>query len=383
VRILHVIYDDIGNPWLGGGGAVRTLEIYSRIAARGHRTLVLCGRYPGATLRETRRGVRYRRVGVSGSYVMSRLSFMLGAARLIKRGGYDIVIEDVSPYSPVAAPLWKPASVPAVASVQNLSGQFALDKYGWLGRGPRWVEGPLLRLFDRFVAVSPGIAEQLRARTGREPSVCVVPNGVDPHFFGPMAAEPSRGIGAPYIVSLGRIDVYQKGLDRLIRAFDLFARRMNGVELVIAGAGTPRQEAELARLVAQAEHSAHIRVIGQVDTAGAAALMRGAMLLAMPSRYEAWPLTALEAGASRLTVVGSDIVGVRDAAPPYPRGHGLLVPDGDELALADAFAKLATNRNLREEIGERGRDWAARFTWDAVAEEQLSFFEELVGANGA
>ena len=36
MRILHAIYDDVGNPWLGGGGAVRTHEIYSRIASKGN-----------------------------------------------------------------------------------------------------------------------------------------------------------------------------------------------------------------------------------------------------------------------------------------------------------------------------------------------------------
>src|SRR6476660_9447004 len=99
MRILHVIYDDISNPWLGGGGATRTLEIYSRVVEQGHRVLVVCGKYPGAFSREKRQGVEYRRVGLGQSYVLSRLGFMAGAARLIKRGGYDIVIEDVSPFS--------------------------------------------------------------------------------------------------------------------------------------------------------------------------------------------------------------------------------------------------------------------------------------------
>src|SRR5919201_5839409 len=99
MRILHVIYDDVGNPWLGGGGAARTLDIYSRIAGLGHRVIVLCGNYPGAAQTENRCGVTYRRTGLTGSYALSRLSFMLGAACLIKAGGYDIVVEDVSPYS--------------------------------------------------------------------------------------------------------------------------------------------------------------------------------------------------------------------------------------------------------------------------------------------
>src|SRR4051812_43171588 len=73
MRILHIIYDDISNPWLGGGGATRTLEIYSRIAAEGHKVLVVCGKYPGSPNKENRRGVSYRRVGLSQSYISSRL----------------------------------------------------------------------------------------------------------------------------------------------------------------------------------------------------------------------------------------------------------------------------------------------------------------------
>ena len=50
----------------------------------GHKVLVVCGKYPGAPDREQRGGVSYRRVGLSQSYILSRLGFMLGASRLIK-----------------------------------------------------------------------------------------------------------------------------------------------------------------------------------------------------------------------------------------------------------------------------------------------------------
>src|SRR5438270_8100906 len=165
MRILHCIYDDIGNPWVGGGGAIRTLEIYRRMVDRGHRVEVVCGSYSGAAPIEVRQGVVYRHVGLPYSHIMSRLTYMLGARRLIKRRGYDIVIEDVSPFSPVGAPLWN-RRVPMVASVQNLSGVHASDRYGLAGWGPRLAEKPLLGLFHNFVAVSPGIAKQLHSILG-------------------------------------------------------------------------------------------------------------------------------------------------------------------------------------------------------------------------
>jgi glycosyltransferase involved in cell wall biosynthesis len=378
MRILHVIYDDIGNPWLGGGGATRTLQIYGRIAQRGHRVTVLCGRYPGARRVERRRGVLYRRTGLSQSYVLSRLSFVPAAARFVKHGDHDIVVEDVSPFSPVGVPLWKRPGVPAVASVQNLSGAHASRKYGLAGWGPRLAERPLLSLFSNFVAVSPGIRDQLRQELGPGIRVEVVPNSVDPAFLESAALEQADRSGDPYVLSLGRIDVYQKGLDRLVQAFDHIAWKAPELRLVIAGGGTPSQRERLEALVREASSRDRIRLTGQVDGRTAARLVAGAELLAMPSRYEAWPLTALEAGAAGVPVVGSDIVGVRDAAPPYPRGHGLLVPDGDIEALAAAMLEVAANRDLRERLGRAGREWSGQFTWDALAERQLRFYEEII-----
>lgn len=378
MRILHVIYDDLDNPWLGGGGAVRTQEIYSRIAAQGHRVVVLCGDFPGAQRRITRAGVVYRRLGAGRGYIASRLSFVAATARLIRRGGYDIVIEDVSPYSPVASPLWKPRSVPAVASVQNLSGSHATSKYGAAGWGPRLAERPLLALFDNFIAVSPGIAREIGTLLGPRENrrIEVIPNSFNPVFFEAGRVQHSD---ERYVLFLGRIDVYQKGLDRLLQAFELAAARLPGLRLVIAGGGTPAQEQKLRKIVDGSACEERVAVRGDLSAEEAATLMRGAYCLAMPSRYEAWPLTALEAGASGLAVAGSDITGVRDAAPPYPRAHGFLTREGDIMSLADTFIRLAGNPELRADAAARGREWAARFTWDALAARQLAFYMTVLG----
>ncbi len=376
MRILHVIYDDIDNPWLGGGGATRTLEIYSRIAQRGHKVQVLSGNYPDARRKHTRQGVNYRHIGSRRSYAASRLTFTLLSPFLIKRGGYDIVIEDVSPFSPVGAPIWN-RRVPSVASVQNLSGQHALRKYGVRGVLPRLAERPLLSLFRNFVAVSPGIAQQLRYLRGEKANIRVVPNSAG-NAFTLDSGEYKRPGDKKYILFLGRIDLYQKGLDILLEAFSKCATQLPDIRLVIAGGGTEQQLAKLTSLVEKSDYKDRIELVGQVDQNEAARLMKSALMLAMPSRYEAWPLTAIEAGAAGTPVVGFDIVGVRDAAPQYPAAHSLLVSPGDASALAEQMIEVANDPELRRVTAEKGQSWAARFTWDALASEQLAFYEELV-----
>ncbi|HYP40783.1 MAG TPA: glycosyltransferase family 4 protein, partial [Chloroflexia bacterium] len=301
-----------------------------------------------------------------------------GAARLIKAGGYDIVIEDVSPFSPVGGPLWN-KRVPNVACVQNLSGEHATRKYGALGWGPKLVEKPLLSLHRNFIAVSPGIAEQLRRTLGGKISVRTIPNSAGQLFFrGDEAAGDAAPGGGDYILSLGRIDIYQKGLDRLIEGFDLLADRLPDIKLKIVGGGADSQLARLHALTSRARYGERIEILGQVDQARAASLMRGALMLAMPSRYEAWPLSAIEAAAAGVVVVGSNIVGVRDAAPQYPQAHGRLVPEGKIDLLVEAMFEVATDRHLRQEMGKRGIEWAKRFSWDALAAEQLAFYESLI-----
>src|SRR5207244_12723624 len=92
MHILHLIYDDLANPWLGGGGAIRTWESGRRLVGEHvHALTVACGRCPGALAEEQREGVRYLHLGVgSQGYTISRVSYAPAAVRLLRTGHYDL-----------------------------------------------------------------------------------------------------------------------------------------------------------------------------------------------------------------------------------------------------------------------------------------------------
>jgi phosphatidylinositol alpha-mannosyltransferase len=86
----------------------------------------------------------------------------------------------------------------------------------------------------------------------------------------------------------------------------------------------------------------------------------------------------VEAAVCGRPVLGTDVVGVRDAAPAT--AHGRLVPPDDPAAFAEAMVALAGDPELRRSLGERGRAWAAAFTWDRLAARQERFYQEVLAA---
>ena len=90
---------------------------------------------------------------------------------------------------------------------------------------------------------------------------------------------------------------------------------------------------------------------------------RAASLVLVPSRYEGFGLPALEAMASGVPVVAYD----NSSLPEIIGPGGLLVPDGDATALADAARAVLTTPSLAVEQRERGLARAGELTWSATA----------------
>ena len=76
--------------------------------------------------------------------------------------------------------------------------------------------------------------------------------------------------------------------------------------------------------------------------------------------------------ASGLPVVGSDIDGYR--AVVTDGREGLLVPPRNERALADSVCRILDNRALAAQMGQLGRESAALYAWERVAEQVLDFY---------
>jgi glycosyltransferase-like protein len=235
----------------------------------------------------------------------------------------------------------------------------------------RSIAGPdsVLCVSDPWIA---RLEEEFGVRAGR------VPNGVDARRFRPPrdAAElrsERRALGIDgrlAVLTVGGIEP-RKGSLTLLEAFArlrALAPDLDPLLIVAGGATLFDYRDELARFEARAAElgvGADVRRVGNLPDPELERLYRAADLFAFPSYKEGFGLAALEALASGLPVVASDLEVFRSFLA-HDR-TALLVPVGDSEKLAAALARLAREPETRERLLGSARRVLAAHTWDASA----------------
>jgi glycosyltransferase involved in cell wall biosynthesis len=239
----------------------------------------------------------------------------------------------------------------------------------------------LLHDVDRFVVLNRESVAELQALGLGQVPVCLVPNGVDARRFTP--AEPTAratlrarlGFAPDETVALfvGRLE-RRKGLDILLAAWADLLRRRGAPRLLIAGPGEAGPWAREA--LARGVEGAVTFLGGRADVVE---LYRAADLLVFPSRAEGCPNVVLEAMASGLPVVATDVAGNREVVGKEGKA-GWLVPAQDPAALAEAVATLTASPTLRLEVATAARERILeQFDIDRVGAQYLSLYQELLG----
>lgn len=368
MRVLHCIYDDPGNPWVAGGGALRVREIYRRLADRVDAT-VASGNYPGARDGVVE-GVRYLRLGAPRPYAWSRWTYARAASRLLARRAYDAALFDFSVYTPIRLP----GDAPAGLVVHMLHGTTAADRFGALvGAGVRRAEARALRRARWISTTSRWMEAQLRGIVPPSTQIVLVGSGVPDEF-----ASVARNEGG-YLLYYGRFDLFQKGIDTALDAFARIAAARPDVRLVLAGRG--KDEARVRELAAAPALAGRVEVRASASRAEVLELMSGALALLMPSRLEGLPMVPAEAMAAGVPVIAADVAAVSEVVSP-PDG-GVLVPPDDAGALAAAALALLDDPARRAAVSASARESARRFSWDTVANDHLRFLEQIAAEHAA
>lgn len=219
-------------------------------------------------------------------------------------------------------------------------------------RGASLVSLPSRAAAEALAADAPGLA-------GR---VAVVPNGID--LSAVRRAAPERR-ARPFVLCSARLAPY-KGVDLLLAAWAELSGEFPELELVVCGGGRRAPYRRLARLLG-VERS--VAFLGLVPRARSLALAKACRAAAVPSRYESFGLSALEAMACGKAVVAARCGGPEELIKDGR--SGLLVPPKDPAALARALRRVLADGGLRARLGAAAKKAAAAYSWDRAAAAYL------------
>lgn len=363
MRILLVI------PTVIGGGAEQVAAILSREWSRSHEVRVIAWQASGDTL-DFGVPVRFLGLGVQRGFVAKlgnvwrRVSAARGELRDF-RPDVLMAFMDEAGMPCVAAAAMEHSLRRLVVSVHH--------NPQWIPLWRRLLLGAFYRFPGAVVAVSEGVAAELvsllRIPVSR---VRHIPN---PLVMSEPAALPWAAGESGYVLAVGRLDRYTKGLDILLAAYA--ALPLPRPRLVIVGDGPDRQlvKDDIARLGLSAE----VDMVGWV--ADPRPFYRNAKLFVLASRYEGWSNVLMEA-------MGEGCLVVATACPHGPAevlGTDLgqwLVPKEDVQALSARMQEaLSLGDEQRAEVSTALQTRVQNFAADKVAARWISLAEQLIEAD--
>jgi glycosyltransferase involved in cell wall biosynthesis len=235
---------------------------------------------------------------------------------------------------------------------------------------------------DRYIAYTGYEAERVIARGASPERIETIGLGVDPEpFLGidPAEARQKLGLRPGRVVGfVGQLGVH-KGVDTILEAMPAVWRRCPDVQLVIAGARTVFSAQVETRIAAlPAEMRARVRLIQDFAEPQKPLLFAALDAFALPSAFESFGITYLEAWAA-----GKPVIGCRTGAVSCVIEHdrdGLLVPVRDPHGLAEGLLRLLESPALGRAMGAAGRRKVMRdHTWPAVAARFRSAYLRAIG----
>jgi glycosyltransferase involved in cell wall biosynthesis len=232
-----------------------------------------------------------------------------------------------------------------------------------------------------FHALTPMEREHTTAIFPGAVTYCV-PQGASPSFH-PFELAKTPGVrketGTITCASVGRLDVFTKGLDILLEAFSEAASSLPNIELrlVVAGPDWNNGRAWLEHRARELGIAERVRFVGPLTGRDVASVLAHADVYVQLSRHEGFPLSVVEALSSALPAVLSSAIGTVSYGEVAGLTHVMIVPpsvDHAARALTHVIERLPEMRAAaRRCLGSVG----TFFSWDRVAKMHLVEYAQL------
>lgn len=214
-----------------------------------------------------------------------------------------------------------------------------------------------------------------------EAKIRVTPLAADTDLYHPsedvaiQAVRQKHRVGPHYFLFVGRLE-RKKNVTGLLRAFEQFkAGRGAGDPYELVLIGHPGfGYADMKKYLDFSSAKDSIKSLGYVEGEDVVALIGGAAAYVMPSWYEGFGMTTLEAMACGAPVIASDIPPHREVCADAAR----FVPPAESQTLAREFEQFAREPSVREMLSQKGLERVKQFSWERTAAQTWDALRSLV-----
>jgi glycosyltransferase involved in cell wall biosynthesis len=354
----------------GVGGALRLQLEIARVLGKNNQVQLISKSREGSHTQKTEFGELVRiklreklKVGKKDfSYLFPLLLFVL------KEGKYDILHASTNPYI-----LYLPRARRKVLHlhmstsnlIKNTSYQKALQKA------------------DAIICCSKFIQREILEYTNYpSKKVHVIYNGVNLESLRMPRQKKENGIRILYAGQINK----EKGLEHLIEAFKIVSKDFPNVALLIAGSASIWPDLDKRKFEVDKRYELEmkekakggkIKFLGKLSLNELYKVYNRCDVFVLPSVIqEALPMVVLEAMASGLPIIASNVGGVPELV--QHEKTGLLVKPGDLGELAEALRKLLSDERLREKMGKESYQYAEEFSIEKMTEQIYTLYEEIL-----
>ncbi len=247
----------------------------------------------------------------------------------------------------------------------------------WKNAFQKLIDRFLSRSTDRIIVVSKGVQKFCQSTGIPSCKFHLIYNGIELDKFNNKKLRDKKrkelGIDENTCVigTVGRIHP-QKGHEFLIDVVEKLLTEHESLLFLIIGEGYLKEE--LILKVKSLNLSENFRFLGEREDIPQ--LLSCMDIFVLPSLREGFPNTILEAMASSLPVVATDVGGVRELI--IQDETGFIVPPANLTALYEGLSKLIQDKDLRYKMGNAGYERVKEFSIDKMAKETENLYQELI-----
>jgi len=239
----------------------------------------------------------------------------------------------------------------------------------------------LLRDASKVIALNQAEAEQYQSMGVRDETIEIIPNGIDLTEYSDL---PLRGsfkekynipLETTLILYLGRIHKI-KGINILVKAFAKIIEKVDNVKLVIVGPDDGYLE-EIQVLINNLAIEKNILITGPLYGKEKLEAYVDADVYVLPSRYETFPMSVLEAYSCGKPVIASRVGGLKDLV--IDGVTGLLFESENNEQLVESLLSLLNNDARAEKMGAKGNEFVEEnFTIEKMVDRLEDIYTEAV-----